>query len=373
VEIENFRYAHSALGSKVDYREMDLFELTPKQAGYFDIVLFLGVLYHLKHPLLGLEKVCELTRELAIVESLVVPAGSGENFPAMEFYETDELGEQLDNWFGPNVPCLLALCRTAGFARAVLLDVSDNRAVVACYRQWAPPASTGRPAPALTSAFHGRNYGLNFYTHRDEYVTCWFTAEERALTRETVFPEAGGYGVPPIYVNQRAPGVWQASFKLPPGLAPGWHDARLRTASSQYSNALRIAVDIPPRTEKLVIRGVWDGLSWKRGEAQLGASAFVSLWARGLPENADCNNVRVRMGGMRHSVDHIGAPDEGGFRQVNVRLRANLAPGEHDLVISFGDTASQPFRVTLKPSSTGTASASDTSGCAADPQTRSGR
>ena len=48
------------LGSKVDYREMDVYELHPDKIGTFDIVLFMGVLYHVKHPLLALERVCSV-------------------------------------------------------------------------------------------------------------------------------------------------------------------------------------------------------------------------------------------------------------------------------------------------------------------------
>ena len=115
--------------------------------GRFDIVLFLGVLYHLKHPLLALEAVCSVTRSMAVVESFVTnealhDQNGKSDLPAMEFYETDELLGEVDNWVGPNVQCLLAFCRTAGFARTVLLSVKEQRAIVACYRQWEP--GTGR-------------------------------------------------------------------------------------------------------------------------------------------------------------------------------------------------------------------------------------
>jgi len=50
---ERFRVARELLGSKVEYRIDDVCRLTPAKVGYFDIVLFLGVLYHLKHPLRG--------------------------------------------------------------------------------------------------------------------------------------------------------------------------------------------------------------------------------------------------------------------------------------------------------------------------------
>ena len=64
VESKNFRYLHRELNSKIDYRILDMYELTPATlGGTFDIVLFLGVLYHLKHSLLGIERVCTLTRD----------------------------------------------------------------------------------------------------------------------------------------------------------------------------------------------------------------------------------------------------------------------------------------------------------------------
>jgi len=97
---ERFRYIHRALGSKIDYRVLDFYELLPAKIGTFDIVLFQGVLYHLKHPLLALERVCALTKELAAVESFVITGSKGNpvpKHPVMEFYETDEFGGQFDN------------------------------------------------------------------------------------------------------------------------------------------------------------------------------------------------------------------------------------------------------------------------------------
>ena len=67
-----FREMHEILGSRVDYRQYDIYELTPDLMGRFDIVLFLGVLYHLKHPLLALERVCALTTDLAAVDSFIL-------------------------------------------------------------------------------------------------------------------------------------------------------------------------------------------------------------------------------------------------------------------------------------------------------------
>ena len=110
--------------------------------GVFDFVFCLGILYHLKHPLLALEIVCALTTDTAIVESFVIDANTWQEHqdevPTMEFYETDELGNQLDNWIGPSVSCLMAMCRAAGFARVEFLHTTGLHAGVACHRKWEP-------------------------------------------------------------------------------------------------------------------------------------------------------------------------------------------------------------------------------------------
>lgn len=344
VEIENFLYAHDARKSKVDYRILDVMELSPRELGYFDIVLFLGVVYHLKHPLLALEKVCELTRDLAIVESHVNDDDAAvPGYPRMEFYEHDELGEQLDNWFGPSVECLLALCRTAGFARVELRDVSDDRGTVACYRKWAAAEPAGScPAPVLNGVQHNRNYGFNFYTSRDEYVSCWFTPPDGQPSRDTVYPEVGGFGVQPIDVRKFDERQWVATFKLPPGLAPGWHEVRLRTEESGLSGPARIAVDMPPVVDHINIESICDGRTWTRNEV---SSGFLSLWVSGLPDNADLGNVRVLIDGRSQVTLFISGPDENGARQVNARLRSFVRPGLHNVVVECGSARSAVAQV----------------------------
>jgi SAM-dependent methyltransferase len=52
-----FLLAREALGSRVEDLDIDVMDLTPERVGTFDVVLFLGVLYHLRHPFLALEQV----------------------------------------------------------------------------------------------------------------------------------------------------------------------------------------------------------------------------------------------------------------------------------------------------------------------------
>jgi len=350
VEAPTFLQLHEQLGSRVRYRILDVFELPRAGLGRFDYVLFLGVLYHLKHPFLALEIVCGLTGELAIVESYVVDGDrwteNREALPWLEFYEAEELGGQLDNWYGPSVGCLLAMCRAAGFARVELLSLSDQRACLACWRTWEPPpAEPPQPAPLLTAIINTRNYGLNFSTSADEYMTWWFETPEENLSRDALRLEVGGFALPAMYLEGAGSNRWQVNSRVPPGLDPGWRQARLRTSTSGYSNTVRVAVDMPPRTDGLILESVCDGVSWERNQVRAVEQGFLSLWARGLAENCDRNNVRVHLGRRRLAVEFIGPPDGTGLRQVNLRLPAGTPKGEHPLVVQFGEAACEPVLV----------------------------
>src|SRR5215813_2598194 len=69
---KGFALAHELLGSKAEYVEGSVYDLSPDIHGTFDVVFFLGVLYHLRHPLLALEKIHSVCREMLFVESHVL-------------------------------------------------------------------------------------------------------------------------------------------------------------------------------------------------------------------------------------------------------------------------------------------------------------
>ena len=111
-----FDLARQALNSKVQDKEIDVLDISPEIVGEFDLVLFLGVLYHMKHPLLSLERAASVTGDMLIVETEVDFLGTGR--PAMAFYEGSELNNDNTNWCGPNPACVMAMLRTAGFQSA---------------------------------------------------------------------------------------------------------------------------------------------------------------------------------------------------------------------------------------------------------------
>ena len=110
---DSFELARTELRSNVDVMDIDLPELTPERVGTFDVVLFLGVLYHLREPLATLTQMAKLCDKLLVVETHLDALDVGR--PAMIFYPTDELAGDPTNWWGPNPACVEAMLRDAGF------------------------------------------------------------------------------------------------------------------------------------------------------------------------------------------------------------------------------------------------------------------
>jgi tRNA (mo5U34)-methyltransferase len=108
-----FSLAREVLGSRVEDIDIDVMDLSPARVGTFDVVLFLGVLYHLRHPLLALERVASVTRGLLVVETVVDLVGLRR--PAMAFYPQRELNNDPTNWWAPNPPGMHAMLSSVGF------------------------------------------------------------------------------------------------------------------------------------------------------------------------------------------------------------------------------------------------------------------
>lgn len=109
---KGFDLAHQHFNSKAKTIELEVVDICEEKVGRHDVVLFLGVLYHLKHPLLALEKVASVADELVVVETEIDLCGVQE--PAMRFYPGTELGGDPSNWWGPNPAAVLAMMKTVG-------------------------------------------------------------------------------------------------------------------------------------------------------------------------------------------------------------------------------------------------------------------
>jgi len=97
----------------------------------FDVVLFIGVLYHLKHPLLALEKIASICKDTMYLASVVrgskgdfepaddypgteVKIFEDPHYPRLYFIEKSIDGDE-SNWWYATRSCLKAMARTAGF------------------------------------------------------------------------------------------------------------------------------------------------------------------------------------------------------------------------------------------------------------------
>jgi tRNA (mo5U34)-methyltransferase len=112
-----FDLARAALNLEIEELDVDVPDLTSERVGQFDVVLFLGVFYHLVDPIRALQNLVALTKEVAVIETHL--ALSELERPAMVFYPGTELNNDPSNWWGPNRQCIEALLKLVGFRRIV--------------------------------------------------------------------------------------------------------------------------------------------------------------------------------------------------------------------------------------------------------------
>jgi hypothetical protein len=154
-----------------------------------------------------------------------------------------------------------------------------------------------------------------------------------------------------LSVEAKGSGLWQANFKLPPGLTAGFHEVRIRTRGSGFSNPIRIAVDVPAQAATLSVTGVCDGRTWKPGDVMLQPDGVLTLWVQGLPENADGNNTEVWLGAEQLRVTYVLPYAAGGPSQINAEVTAGFPLGEAMLRVRISEASSRtvPVRILRVP------------------------
>jgi tRNA (mo5U34)-methyltransferase len=108
-----FDEIRNALGSNASFVKGSVYQLPELLNEEFDVVLFLGVLYHLRHPLLAIDAVRRLTRGVLYLETAV--SGDPSDPPRAQFYRRDELNADGSNWFAPTISCLVDWVESGGF------------------------------------------------------------------------------------------------------------------------------------------------------------------------------------------------------------------------------------------------------------------
>ena len=131
IYLDQARFAASVSGLEIEFRNLSVYDIGSLEER-FDLVLFMGVLYHLRHPLLALDLISRhVVGDLMVFQSMqrgsTDVAALDENYP---FAETDLFGhpafpklhfiersysDDPTNWWVPNSACAEAMLRSAGF------------------------------------------------------------------------------------------------------------------------------------------------------------------------------------------------------------------------------------------------------------------
>lgn len=154
-----FKWLHEHFESKVRREARSVYDLNPEQDGEFDLIFNYGLLYHLRHPLLSLDRCRAVCRGAMILETHAVNTLG--DLPVSFFYE-DDVFRGPTNWCGPTEACVVQWLRSAGFPHVYVAERQRNRSesrlvVAACVDDAYRPMFDA--APALTycdAAYLGR-------------------------------------------------------------------------------------------------------------------------------------------------------------------------------------------------------------------------
>jgi tRNA (mo5U34)-methyltransferase len=140
-----FPVLREALGSsRVRFEQGSVYNLDPETLGKFDVILFFGVLYHLRYPLLALDQLRKVARGKIYIETLVIDHRFLEGgrdlqelasyhpalteVPLWQFYKSNEMAGDYSNWFGPNIRAVLDAFESAGLPAELMGTWGDRAA-----------------------------------------------------------------------------------------------------------------------------------------------------------------------------------------------------------------------------------------------------
>jgi tRNA (mo5U34)-methyltransferase len=125
---ETFDLCREALGhgpAQCRRVEMDVYQVDEDKLGRFDTVFCFGLLYHLRHPLLALDRLSAVCDGEIFIESAILDdfspyrGGLGKGYDGgqmvMEFYPGSQYGNNATNWWSPTLACLARMVYAAGF------------------------------------------------------------------------------------------------------------------------------------------------------------------------------------------------------------------------------------------------------------------
>ncbi len=130
--MENIDFIRRKLGSKLEFLNMNCYDVSPRTVGGFDVVMMFGVLYHLIHPMLGIEKACSVCKSDFFLETHYVKTDV--DVPVCILYPESEYFGDYTNWSGPNLPWLVKALEIQGFQTVAWDEVSPERVSIKAKR-----------------------------------------------------------------------------------------------------------------------------------------------------------------------------------------------------------------------------------------------
>ncbi|SEQ38237.1 tRNA (mo5U34)-methyltransferase [Faunimonas pinastri] len=154
------RFAAEVLGCDIEFEKLSVYDVA-SLGERFDVVIFMGVLYHLRHPLLALDLIHEhVTRDLMLFQSM--QRGSNQVDPVQadyDFFQADhfdspgypklhfiehEYSHDPTNWWAPNAAATEAMLRSAGFE---IVSHPEEEVYLCRHRDVEPPPWSGPVYP----------------------------------------------------------------------------------------------------------------------------------------------------------------------------------------------------------------------------------
>jgi tRNA (mo5U34)-methyltransferase len=151
---QTIELAQGALEADISMLDVDPTAITP-EIGWFDVVMFLGVFYHLFDPIEVMKRMRAITKGVLLIETH--QDALEQERPMMVFYPGSTLAGDATNWWGPNPPLMLHLLLELGFERIEYRNhptVGVGRGIYAAFRPGVFERLGGRFGPPWISMTH---------------------------------------------------------------------------------------------------------------------------------------------------------------------------------------------------------------------------
>jgi tRNA (mo5U34)-methyltransferase len=153
--VRRFNICRNAFGSKATAFLCNVYELNPRAFGTFDIVFFFGVLYHLRNPILALEKILSVCTGTMLLQTASMEIASHSDVPLARFYPFGMPSGPPEKptydptvFWMPNAACTRGLVEHSGYQDIEVLSVDKVGVVL---RARTPARAPGQP-PDQTKA-----------------------------------------------------------------------------------------------------------------------------------------------------------------------------------------------------------------------------